>query len=314
MTQTCRICGGAASAHHVAREMMYGTREAFGYFECATCGCLQIDEIPADLVRHYPKAYYSLVAGLPKAPSWKRRLAAAWAYDRSGGLLGWAMHALKPNPEVRALGELGILKSDSILDVGCGNGSRVARLAQLGFKAAEGIDAHLDYPVEMDGRVIARRATLDKTNGKFRLVMFHHSFEHLPDQQAAMRDARRLVRDDGFVLLRIPTCDSAAWDIYGTDWVQLDAPRHLYLHSRESFTRLAKQHGFRVLRLDDDSDGFQFWGSEQYKRDIPLADPRAHSKKNPLFSKAELAAFDARAAALNAEHRGDQFCAVLVPA
>ena len=37
----------------------------------------------------------------------------------------------------------------------------------------------------------ARRATLDKVDGKYRLVMFHHSFEHLPDQQAAMREALR---------------------------------------------------------------------------------------------------------------------------
>jgi len=104
-----------------------------------------------------------------------------------------------------------------------------------------------------------------------------------------------------------------AFEIYGADWVQLDAPRHLYLHSRDSFMRLAKQHGFKIVRLDDDSDGFQFWGSEQYKRDIALTDATAHSKKQPLFSNTELAAFDARAAKLNAEHRGDQFCAVLAP-
>jgi SAM-dependent methyltransferase len=312
MSLVCRICNAAPKCHHLAREMMYGTRETFDYFECGDCGALQIAKVPADLAQYYPAAYYSLEGALPKRPSFKRRLGAAWAYERSGGLLGWFFDGRKPNRELRLLGELGIARSDAILDVGCGKGARVARLRQFGF-AAEGIDAHLDGDVFLDGARIARRATLDDVAGSYRLVMFHHSFEHLPDQHAAMAAARRLVAADGFALMRVPTCSSAAFDIYGTDWVQLDAPRHLYLHSRESFTRLAKQHGFRVLRLDDDSDGFQFWGSEQYKRDIPLADPRAHSKKNPIFSKAELAAFDARAAELNAEHRGDQFCAVLVP-
>lgn len=212
------------------------------------------------------------------------------------------------------MGELGILKSDSILDVGCGNGARVARLSQFGFGAAEGIDAHLDEPVEMGGRVIARRATLDAVQGRYRLVMFHHSFEHLPDQHAAMRDARRLVRDDGFVMLRIPTCDSAAWEIYGTDWVQLDPPRHLYLHSRESIRRLAEANGLRLVSIEDDSDGFQFWGSEQYKRGIPANDKRGHSKKNPMFKLAELVEFESRARKLNAEGRGDQFRIVFAPA
>lgn len=313
MTQTCRICGGAPGARHIAREMMYGSREEFAYFECAACGCLQIETVPGDLARHYPKAYYSLAGGLPKAPSWRRRLAADWAYDRSGGVLGWLAHALRPNAEMRLLGQLGLAKTDPILDVGCGNGARVARLVQHGFSNAEGIDAHLAADVTLDGKRIARRATLDAIDGRYRLVTFHHSFEHLPDQHAAMRDARRLTRADGFALLRVLTRSSAAWDIYGVDWVQLDAPRHLYLHSRESLARLAEAHGFRVVRIDDDSDGFQFWGSEQYKRGIPANDPRGHSKRKPMFSAAELADFENRARQLNAQGRGDQFRAILAP-
>ncbi|MFM8801660.1 MAG: class I SAM-dependent methyltransferase [Tagaea sp.] len=144
-------------------------------------------------------------------------MAANWAYDRSGGVLGWLAHALRSNAEMRLLGQLGLAKTDPILDVGCGNGARVARLVQHGFANAEGIDAHLAADVTLDGKRIARRATLDAIDGRYRLVTFHHSFEHLPDQHAAMRDARRLTRADGFALLRVPTRSSAAWDIYGVD-------------------------------------------------------------------------------------------------
>ncbi len=312
MSETCRICGGAPKARHTAREMMYGSRETFAYFECATCGCLQIADIPADLARHYPADYYSLDGGLPKKPSWKRRLAAAWAYSRDGGLLGWACHKLKPNAEMRLLGELGIARDDAILDVGCGKGARVARLRQLGFRA-EGIDPHLDADVSLDGAVIARRATLDAVAGPYRLVMFHHSFEHLPDPHAAMDAARRLVDEDGRVLIRVPTCSSQAWETYGTDWVQLDAPRHLFLFSRDSLRRLADAHGFRIERIEDDSDGFQFWGSEMYRRDVPMNSPQAHSKKKPMFTAAELDGWAEQARTLNAAGRGDQLAAVLAP-
>jgi SAM-dependent methyltransferase len=314
MTDVCRICGGAPKAHHVAREMMYGSRERFGYFECGTCGTLQIADIPADLARHYPAGYYSLDGGLPKKPSLKRRLAAGWAYSRDGGLLGWACHALKPNPEMRLMGELSIGKDDAILDVGCGKGARVARLRQFGFARAEGIDPHLDADVSLGGAVIARKATLDTVAGPYRLVMFHHSFEHLPDPHAAMEGARHLVAKDGHVLIRVPTCSSLAWQTYGIDWVQLDAPRHLYLFSRDGFRRLADAHGLRVVRIEDDSDGFQFWGSEMYRRDVPMNAPDAHSKKKPLFPAAELEGWEAQACALNAEGRGDQFAAILAPA
>jgi SAM-dependent methyltransferase len=163
----------------------------------------------------------------------------------------------------------------------------------------------------MDGRKIARRARLDDVRGLYRLVMFHHSFEHLPDPHAALAAARGLLAKDGRMLIRVPTCSSQAWATYGVDWVQLDPPRHLFLFSRAGFRQLAAAHGLAVERIEDDSDAFQFWGSEQYRRGIPMNDPRAHSKKTPLFDAAQIAAWEAQAKALNAAGQGDQFAAVL---
>ena len=54
----CRICGNKeGNAPFEAREMMFGTRERFTYFECNSCGCLQIAEIPDDLARFYAADY-----------------------------------------------------------------------------------------------------------------------------------------------------------------------------------------------------------------------------------------------------------------
>src|SRR5689334_12260350 len=51
----CRICG-TRSGHrrYIAKEMMFGTREEFECFLCSECGCLQIQDIPADLSKYYP--------------------------------------------------------------------------------------------------------------------------------------------------------------------------------------------------------------------------------------------------------------------
>ena len=60
---TCRICNNPnGNQTFVAREMMYGLREEFGYILCAHCGCLPIAEVPQDLSRFYPPGYYSHVA------------------------------------------------------------------------------------------------------------------------------------------------------------------------------------------------------------------------------------------------------------
>jgi hypothetical protein len=59
----CRICGNVAgNGTLTAREMMYGTRDAFEYIKCAACGCVQIAHIPAELARYYPADYYAYAA------------------------------------------------------------------------------------------------------------------------------------------------------------------------------------------------------------------------------------------------------------
>ena len=70
----------------------------------------------------------------------------------------------------------------------------------------------------------------------------------------------------GHLLLRVPLADSWARRVYGPAWVQLDAPRHLHLHTRQSIDVLARRFGLRVVHVTDDSGPFQIWGSELYRR------------------------------------------------
>ena len=90
--------------------------------------------------------------------------------------------------------------------------------------------------------------------------------------------------------MRIPLAGSYAWRKYGVNWVALDAPRHLYLHTAESIQILASQAGFEVADVVYDADGYSHWGSELFLRDIPLTDersPRVNPRQN-TFSKEEL--------------------------
>ena len=70
---------------------------------------------------------------------------------------------------------------------------------------------------------------------------------------------------------------------------------------------IARSAGLAVSRVFFDSYALQFWGSEQYKRDIPLRDPRSYAE-NPetdLFSVSEIKDFERRAKDLNKRRNGD---------
>jgi SAM-dependent methyltransferase len=193
--------------------------------------------------------------------------------------------------------------------VGTGSGRLLHKLRADGFRNLSGVDPYLPEEVAVPGLRI-RRCSIAEMQGSFDLVMLHHSLEHIPDQFQTLREAARLVKPSGTVLLRIPVADSLAWRQYGVDWVQLDAPRHLYLHTRRSLALLAGATGMRVAKVLHDSESMQFWGSELYRRDIPLLDP-VTSRPPPLpahFRPGELREFRSRAQALNAAGDGDQAC------
>ena len=57
----CRICNFSGdSPVYTVREMMYGLRDEFNYFQCTQCQCLQISEFPSDMSPYYPQDYFSI--------------------------------------------------------------------------------------------------------------------------------------------------------------------------------------------------------------------------------------------------------------
>jgi len=308
-TITCKICGGqSGNRTHVAREMMFGLRDKFEYLECGSCGCLQLVTIPGDFAKYYPEDYYSF--SFPASDRFARlrqclqRARGEQLYGRPS-LLGDFVVRWKGNP-FPWLPYTQVKLDDSILDVGSGSGFLLKSMRSMGFKNAIGADPYIASEIK-SGDLVVKKAFLAEIEGLFDLVMFHHSFEHMPDPEAILRETARLTRPGKFALIRIPLAGKAAWRKYGTDWVQLDAPRHLFLHTVQSMVLLAQKAGFLIEKVVYDSAGFQFWGSEQYKMDIPLMDPRSYAKDrlHPLFDEATIAEFDAIADQLNAQGDGD---------
>lgn len=329
----CRVCGNAAGNRlHRAREMFQGTREPFLYVECGACGTLQLRDVP-DLARYYSGDYYSFQAGDDggEGASFARRLtlalgasarraAAAYYCARREPLgtlrhpAGWlaarvrkkaARHFPAYLKETRL--RLKLDHHSAILDVGSGAGSTLLVLRRFGFRDLTGVDPFLNSDVLYEGGVRVIKGEARDLSRQFDLVLANHSLEHTPDPLASLRDMNRLLKVDRYAIVRIPVV-ARAWHLYKTDWVQLDAPRHLSLFTAETFRALAESVGFAADEVRYDSTAFQFWGSEQYARDIPLADPRSYFV-NPTaspFAPEEIAAWEAKAARWNARGEGDQ--------
>jgi len=308
----CRICGNAENNHtYEATEMMLGIGDKHHYVECAVCGCLQIETVPEDLPRYYPNDdYYSydkvqFVSGLKKILVTKRDRYAATGH----GWMGKVIQQFLPHSKLQSLQKTGVTTDSPILDVGCGAGHLLHSLQETGFNQLLGIDPFNAEELHYDnGLRIEKKSLHDVEQDDWDLIMFHHSFEHLFDQQETLAKAVSLLKPGGVCLVRMPTSSSWAWQHYGIYWVQLDAPRHLFLHSVKSMEYLANKVGLEMEEVVYDSFAFQLWGSEQYMNGVALNDATSYAvnPEKSAFSKQDIAEFDKRSVALNSENQGDQ--------
>jgi SAM-dependent methyltransferase len=301
----CRICGGAPDLSITASERMFGLGGTFWYDRCGECGCLQLRELPPDIARYYGSGYYTFADSAPVSSIHRisRRIRDALLFGRARRLGSWLAPVLphRFRQERDWFDRTGVTRHSRILDVGCGTGFLLRGLADAGFDRAEGVDPFVDGDIVHRGRVLVRRATMNDLSGPYDLIMLHHSLEHIADQRGTMARIGELLAPGGWCLVRVPTVDSFAWQEYRERWVQLDAPRHCFLHSVKSLERLAELAGLRLDAVVFDSTAFQFEGSELYRRDRPLTELGAAG-----HGWRQRRAYTRRAHRLNAEQRGDQ--------
>ena len=249
----CRICGSDQMEEPVyAREMMIPTRETFAYRECRQCHCLQIEEIPENLGEYYGEDYYSFQSPQLSDP---QVIKDDVTEDREGT-------------------ERKKLDMTSILDVGCGAGKFLQQLRSVGYGNLRGCDPFLAHDIVYGEEIHIYKKTIHEMDGKYDKIFFNDSFEHVTDPHEVMESVKRLINPGGIVRIAIPVFPNIAYDMFDGDWYQMDAPRHIFLHSVQSMELLAKLHGFRIVDVSYDADPSQIYRSFLYTQDIPFWDQK----------------------------------------
>ncbi len=286
--------------------MMLKTEEVFQYLKCEKCHTLSLLEVPQDMAQYYPKHYYSYNGSIPKNSTleplkYLLRCSAMRGRLGCGNIVDTLVSKLKQTAYIWLKNDMIDVESH-ILDVGCGNGFLLKDMQKYGFKHLIGIDLYAKEEIyEKNLHILKKDITILDKN-QYDLIMYHHSFEHIINPHQELNLLYNKLKDGGTLLIRIPLCDSYAFRKYQEYWVQLDAPRHIFLHTIKSMHLLAKRHHFRIDDIVYDSTSFQFTGSECYLQNLSMGE---YSK---IFTSKELKILDKKSKELNNLHDGDSAC------
>ena len=311
----CRICQNEeGNISFELKEMMYGFRDKFNYFQCVSCDCIQIVSPPADMKKYYPVDYYSYkTENKLRKPGLFRQLQCQSIIRGNRSLAGKIItHKYKPPAYYEMLKNLSLFDlSSPVLDIGSGSGELLKKFYRVGYKDLTGVDPYIEKDIIYNDRLRIEKKELFDVNRDFDAIMLHHTLEHMDHQPEVLKKLYSLLSKNGRLLIVIPIVSKPLMEEYGLNVVSLDAPRHFYIHSYKSISLLLEKAGFVTEKVIYDAHEFSFWGSEQYKNNISLHNNAESYLVKKTFSDEQMAEWRTRIEELNKRGESDNLAIYL---
>jgi len=236
----CNLCGSSDhSSLFTACDRLHGCEGTFTYVECRECGLVYMRPqiAPGDMGKFYPSDY-----GPHRKIRRKRRS---------------ENHVVKNKAYRRPFlasicGEF--TRESRLLDVGCGNGDFLNDVRALASCQVHGIDlsesaaraAEENYDLEVFTGTIAESPFPDNY---FDLITAWEYLEHVHNPSEVLLKMSRLLKNDGSCIISTPNFSSFNSKLFRERWYHLDCPRHLFLYSPDTVSKLLDKAGLTVTGI-----------------------------------------------------------------
>ena len=298
----CALCGRpGAPLFRQLRDRLFDVPGTWSLLRCTGCTLVWLDPRPSpDEVTDLYRSYYTHDSTHDGTED-DIRDAPASRNARPGSIASWFEQAVKrgiattrlgfPAPEgadprdrraerllargllqwigpLREIAEHGVMwlpgaTPGRLLDVGCGAGSFLARMQELGWQVT-GVEpdpagARATREKLGQGRVVAANlGSCELQAESFDAITLSHVIEHLPDPADALRTCLRLLRPGGTLVCTTPNAGGLGARSFGEHWMHWDPPRHLQLYDPDTLERQIREAGFDVRRVATPSSSAHF--------------------------------------------------------
>lgn len=234
-TTPCDLCGSTHTRTIIpAAAWRASVPGGAAMVACTNCGLVYLNPRPSarEIGQYYPEDYMSFHRAVE---------------DEAFPLMRW-MRQRKFAHRRKLLEQVCGKIRGSVLDVGCGTGLFLNEMQQNGWQA-QGVEptrSAAEYARERFGLAVAAGfiEDLPAPAGSFDVITFWDVLEHTYSPSTSLAAAHRLLADNGWVAINVPNWRSPDRPLFGPHWIGYDPPRHLYVFTRQTLTRLLENAGF----------------------------------------------------------------------
>lgn len=237
------------------KDKMFNLPGIFEVNKCIKCGLVFLNPQPSqeELKKHYPhQKYYSYKAtikGLSGLVSKFRAYLIKNHYNPT--LLSKTFSSLIQG--VPAIPNKPVRKPWRVLDVGCGTGNTLVLLKELGWEVyGLDIDKNAIKVAKVRGlnvKLGGYEKTSSFPDNYFDSIRLYHVFEHIPNPDNCLQLIYKKLKPGGEVILGTPNSNSLVSRIFGKFWFNLDIPRHLFIFSPKTLSKIVKKNGFSHISV-----------------------------------------------------------------
>jgi 2-polyprenyl-3-methyl-5-hydroxy-6-metoxy-1,4-benzoquinol methylase len=231
---SCPVCGEKTFNPFIQCKDFSISKELFNIVECAQCGFVFTNPRPGekDISQYYNSEIYIS------------------HHANKGGIIPWIYRKVRG---LQFIYKTNIIKSYfktpvSILDIGCGTGDFLKYCETFNWKTI-GVEPDSDARKQAGekGIPVYEVAHLNELKDKFDVITMWHVLEHVNDLAERMEQLKRLIKDDGILIIAVPNRNSMDARYYKSYWAAYDVPRHLSHFTTESISNLFRKYDFNLV-------------------------------------------------------------------
>jgi 2-polyprenyl-3-methyl-5-hydroxy-6-metoxy-1,4-benzoquinol methylase len=154
--------------------------------------------------------------------------------------------------QVKAIMWLPWTAGGKLLDVGCGNGTFLARMKGLGWQVA-GVEVDPKAVTQARAQgLIVYQGRLEEHNlpdNEFDAITMSHVIEHVHDPLSLLKECHRVLKPRGHLVITTPNPAGWGHGIFRENWRGLEPPRHLFLFPPKAMATLVRRAGFNHFQI-----------------------------------------------------------------